>query len=422
MSEEDYSCNFCGKDRSLVKKLISGPGVYICNECIDLSYRIINQTIREDITEFKNQEIPTATEIKAELDKFVVGQEHTKQILSVSAVNHMKRLMLNDTDKGIDIQKSNVLMLGSTGTGKTLLAKTLAQILELPIAITDATSLTEAGYMGEDAESIVERLLVAANNDLDEAQHGIIFVDEIDKKAAKNSGTHAIKDVSGEGVQQSLLKLVEGTVVKVKTESKGGYEATVDFDTSNVLFIFSGAFVGLEKIIERRLNSSSGMGFSAQLSNTKLHESNHILKSSTVKDLRDYGIIPELLGRLPVLAILDTLTVEDYVKILSNISNSITEQYQMLAEMDDVNISFSAEFLNDVAEKCRNSNLGGRALRSLMDNATLNLFYRISELKKSGVVHIEFTKYLEAPTLHYGTGADSKTDTDYIIYRGDNVK
>lgn len=421
MKKENFSCNFCGKDRSLVKKLISGPGVYICNECINLSYEIITQAPAINISEIQGSDLITPQELKHALDDFVVGQDTVKEILSTSAVNHIKRMLINDPSQGVEIHKSNMLILGSTGTGKTLLAKTLAKILEVPIAITDATSLTESGYVGEDVDSVLERLLTSADYDLELAQQGIIFIDEIDKKASKTSGGHSLRDVSGEGVQQALLKLIEGSVVKVKTENRRGYEETVEFDTTDILFIFSGAFVGVEKIIERRLNTGTGMGFSAKLHDQTLHKNTEILKKITVKDLTDYGIIPELLGRVPVIAVMDALESHDYLQILRDVKNSIVEQYEKLALLDKIGLTFTDDFLLEVAARTQDFNLGGRALRSLMDNATLNIFYRLSQLEKTGVVHITFTKYLEAPTFTYEGGAE-KIDTEYTIYRGSNVK
>lgn len=421
MEKENFSCNFCGKDRSLVKKLISGPGVYICNECITLSYEIITQIPATNIADMHGENVVSPQDLKICLDEFVVGQDTVKEIISTSAVNHIKRMLLNDPEHGVEIHKSNMLILGSTGTGKTLLAKTLAKILEVPIAITDATSMTESGYVGEDVDSVLERLLSLADYDLELAQQGIIFIDEIDKKASKASSGHSLRDVSGEGVQQALLKLIEGSVVKIKTENKRGYEETVDFDTSDILFIFSGAFVGVEKIIQHRLNTGAGMGFSAKLHDKKLHQNADVLKKITVKDLTDYGIIPELLGRVPVIAVMDSLDSNDYLEILRDVKNSIVEQYEKLALMDNIGLTFTDEFLLEVADRTQDFNLGGRALRSLMDNATLNIFYRLTQLEKNGVVHITFNKYLEAPTFTYEGGAE-KIDTEYTVYRGSNVK
>ena len=327
---ENLSCSFCGKKRFEVKKLIAGPNAYICNECISISHKILND---EEITEdFNLDEIPNPEEIKTHLDETVISQDYAKEVLSVCAYNHYKRIYYSQED--VKIEKSNVIMLGATGTGKTLLASTLAEYLNVPFTIADATTLTEAGYVGEDVESVIERLLDACDWNIELAQKGIVFIDEIDKKARSGESNANTKDISGEGVQQALLRLIEGTSIKVHNGSSKRNFDTLNFDTSNVLFICSGAFVGIDKKVTARVKNKKGVGFNAELQNKK--EKTQWQDHVSHDDLISYGLIPELIGRLPNLITLEDLTEEDMEKILLNSKASILPQVKQLLEYDDI--------------------------------------------------------------------------------------
>lgn len=422
MSEpRSLNCSFCGKSRDSVEKLIAGPNVYICNECITLSYNIVQKIVKtEEDTE--DNDLPTPKEIKEHLDEYIVGHENAKELLSVSAYNHYKRIY--NKDSSVDFEKTNVLLLGPTGTGKTLFAKTLAKKLNVPFAIADATTLTEAGYVGEDVESVLERLLTVADFDLDLAQQGIVYIDEIDKKSRRSESNTATRDVSGEGVQQALLRLIEGTNTKVKMSSGKKYaDDYVDFDTNNVLFIVGGAFVGLEKIIEKRLKKSSSIGFGAKVFTEK--EKENILQGVTSEDLIEYGLIPEIMGRLPIIAPLDKLSEKQFVNILTSIKNNVIIQNQKLLELDDIKLSFSEEYIATAASISIKRKLGARALKGVVEETLVNIMYRAPELRKQGVVEIIFDKYPmsteEKPLLKYEDGR-SEIDTHYKTYRGINEK
>ena len=325
------SCNFCGKNRDQVEKLIAGPDVYICNECIELSYNI---TVTEKSEEFDIDELDsllTPTEIYNKLDEYIIGHAGVKELLSVCAYNHYKRIAFNRSeDFDVDtLDKSNILLMGNTGTGKTLFAKTLAKILNVPMTIADATTLTEAGYVGEDVEGVIERLLTLTNWDKDSAEKGIIFIDEIDKKARRSESNTATRDVSGEGVQQALLRLIEGTIVKIKmgNSKRLAGDEFMEFDTSNILFIMGGAFVGLDKLIEKRLKKKSGIGFGSTVLDAT--ESKKLTKLATHDDFVTFGLIPELVGRTPLIGILDQFETEDFKKILSSVKNNILIQVKV---------------------------------------------------------------------------------------------
>ena len=338
--KENLTCGFCGKKRFEVKKLIAGPNSYICNECISISYKIIND--EEIIEEFDFETIPTPQEIKAHLDETVISQEYAKEVLSVCAYNHYKKIYYDAED--IKLEKSNVIMIGSTGTGKTLLAQTLAEMLKVPFTIADATTLTEAGYVGEDVESVLERLLNACDWNVDVAQKGIVFIDEIDKKARSKESNASTKDISGEGVQQALLRLIEGTTVKVTTNGSKRMDQFIDFDTSNVLFICSGAFVGLESKIKNRMKVKK-VGFNSDISKNKLK---NVKWQDNIdqEDLISYGLIPELVGRLPNLVTLDELTEDDMVEILDKSKASVIPQVKQLLEYDEIELSFEPQYIN----------------------------------------------------------------------------
>lgn len=418
MSEEKHlNCNFCGKNRNDVEKLIAGPGVYICDECIKLSYGIVSD--QDDIVagHLDFDELPRPSEIKDFLDEFIMGQDSAKEILSVNAYNHYKRI--TNVIKNVEVDKTNVLLIGPTGTGKTLLAKTLAKKLQVPFAIADATTLTEAGYVGEDVESVLERLLSLADYDIDVAQKGIVFIDEIDKKARRSESNTSTRDVSGEGVQQAMLRLIEGTQCKIKMNTKNKYsDEFIEFDTSNVLFILGGAFVGIEDIITKRLKNKSKIGFNSKILNeddlTKIL--NHIVPTDVVS----YGLIPELVGRLPIIATLDNLSEEQLRNILTNVKNSIIMQVKSLLALDNIDIEFSDEYLNEMSRTARKSKMGARSLKSLVESSLINIMFRVDEFNKNGVKGIRFDNYPYndkiTPTLIY-EGREEQ-DKNYKIYRG----
>lgn len=384
MLDADIKCSFCSKDRNQVEHLIEGPikdgnTLYICNECIDYSFDILHTEEPDKTVKKKKDKVLIPEQIKAHLDEYIIGQDSAKIALSVAIYNHYKRI--HNTTKDVEIEKSNVLMVGPSGSGKTLTIKTIAKLFDLPYVIADATSLTEAGYVGEDASNLITRLISSADDDIERAKYGIVFIDEIDKKSRKSESSTVSRDVSGEGVQQALLKMIEGTVIKIED----GYNETVEFDTKDVLFIVSGAFVGLDEIIKKN-RAKGSIGIGATLG-TKTSFSDTV-KTATPEDFVKYGLIPEFVGRCPITVVFDDLTLDTMVRILKEPKNSIVSQIKALFKYEGVILDFDDKYLLNISETCIKQKIGARGLRATMEKDLQSLQYILPRLAKDGVSKI----------------------------------